>query len=351
MKKKCLIIAIFTCIISVVHGQFPDGFTGLIPDSTNWIDSLPEITISQASLNVILPNEVDNSESIYFPWQDETFSKKDLYNQGLTGSCVFASGVWYNYTYEINRKRGVPSTTSTRKYIPNALWNHENRGNPSTGASMSALAHYLMQLGAVTEYDWGNRDWQDYIRWLSGYDKYNNAMNNRISGMSSIKIGNNGENLSKLKHFINDHGEGSLTGGLLTLTIPFNGIPSTLPIQSNHYLDKVMTTLVAPGHAITVVGYCDDIKYDFNNDGLFTNDINITGDNIVDMRDWEIGGLKLVNSYGTGNGTNGFWWLPYRLLVNNSMYSFTGDESNVNTGFSGLNTEPFAIIEQLIVNT
>jgi len=61
----------------VVHGQFPDGFTGLIPDSTNWIDSLPEITISQASLDVILPNEVDNSESIYFPWKDEHFTIKN----------------------------------------------------------------------------------------------------------------------------------------------------------------------------------------------------------------------------------------------------------------------------------
>lgn len=318
--KKWLIIAIFTCIISEGYGQIQDGYTGLLLDSTDWIDSLPEITISQASLDVILPNEVDNSEDDYFPREDDNITKA-LYDQGTSGSCVFASGVWYNFTYEINRKREVPSNSSSRRYIPNAFWNHDNNGNPNTCSGMSSLADYLMQLGAVSEYDWGNRDWQDYIRWLSGYDKYLNGMHNRISGMSKIKVGYNGENLSKLKHFINDHGEGSLVGGLLTLTLPFNGLASNLPYESNHSLEIVMTTLAPPMHAITVVGYCDYIKYDFNNDGLFTNDIDITGDGIVDMRDWEIGGLKLANSYGTGNGTNGFWWLPYRLLVNQYMYS------------------------------
>jgi C1A family cysteine protease len=34
-------------------------------------------------------------------------------------------------------------------------------------------------------------------------------------------------------------------------------------------------------HAMTFVGYDDSIRYDFNNDGKCTNDIDITGDSIV----------------------------------------------------------------------
>ena len=48
---------------------------------------------------------------------------------------------------------------------------------------------------------------------------------------------------------------------------------------------------------MTIVGYDDAVKLDFNGDGQFTNDIDINGDFIVDMNDWEIGALIVVNSW------------------------------------------------------
>ncbi len=312
MRERLLLFVVLVACFKLSYGQMPYGYSGFLQDTTSWTESLPDIIINQASLQLDLPNEADNSTSIYFP--------DSLYDQGMTGSCVFASGIWYTFTYEINRLRKIASNTPESKYVPNALWNHENGGNPSNGSSVETLATYLIQRGAVSEADWGNRDWQDYIRWLSGYDTYLKCMNNKVSGLSKLKIANNGDNLDKLKHFIYDHGEGSPVGGLLTLSAPLNGDLGFLPPESNHAWEVVVTSLSAPGHAITIVGYCDDIKFDFNGDGLFTNNIDITGDGIINLRDWEIGGLRLVNSYGPNNGSEGFWWMPYRFLPDAAIY-------------------------------
>ena len=48
------------------------------------------------------------------------------------------------------------------------------------------------------------------------------------------------------------------------------------------------------GHALTVIGYDDEIGVDLNNDGEITNDIDINGDDVVDMGDWEMGALILA---------------------------------------------------------
>ncbi len=40
---------------------------------------------------------------------------------------------------------------------------------------------------------------------------------------------------------------------------------------------------------MTVVGYNDSIKYDFNEDGQYTNNIDLNDDGIIDLRDWEVG--------------------------------------------------------------
>jgi hypothetical protein len=49
---------------------------------------------------------------------------------------------------------------------------------------------------------------------------------------------------------------------------------------------------------MTYIGYDDSIRFDYNNDGRFTNDIDINGDRVVDMRDWEIGGLDRCEQLG-----------------------------------------------------
>ena len=68
---------------------------------------------------------------------------------------------------------------------------------------------------------------------------------------------------------------------------------------------------------MTFVGYNDNIKYDINEDGYFTNDEDTNGDGIIDMLDWEIGALKIANSWGgkwPTQNDSGYIYFPYRLL-------------------------------------
>jgi hypothetical protein len=56
------------------------------------------------------------------------------------------------------------------------------------------------------------------------------------------------------------------------------------------------------------------VRYDFNNDGKYTNNLDINADGQVDMRDYEIGALICVNTYGTEWGSEGRAYVPYRIL-------------------------------------
>ena len=77
----------------------------------------------------------------------------------------------------------------------------------------------------------------------------------------------------------------------------------------------------SPSHAWTICGYNDSVRYDYNNDGQYTNNIDITGDGLVDMHDWEKGGLKFANGYaGTGWCNQGFCYLMYKTLADNIGY-------------------------------
>ncbi|MFZ4549075.1 MAG: hypothetical protein ACOYN4_16620, partial [Bacteroidales bacterium] len=65
------------------------------------------------------------------------------------------------------------------------------------------------------------------------------------------------------------------------------------------------------------VGYNDSIRYDYNHDGKYTNNLDINLDGIVDVSDWEIGGFKVVNSYGNdwpSVSDSGFFYMMYHTL-------------------------------------
>ena len=66
------------------------------------------------------------------------------------------------------------------------------------------------------------------------------------------------------------------------------------------------------GHAVSVVGYNDSVRYDYNNDGKYTNS------SATDVKTWEIGAYLMVNSWGTSFGNSGKVWIPYRMLATSS---------------------------------
>jgi len=163
-----------------------------------------------------------------------------------------------------------------------------------------------------------------HIKWMTGYDKYYTALNNKpLLEYWDIPVGTP-DGLETFKHWLNDHNEGADVGGLACFTAYLAGASfDILPDESAEAGKKILTEWGPWGglghHAMTFVGYNYDIKYDYNGDGLFTNDIDINEDNIVDMRDWEVGALKIANSYGTawpyGEYADGFVYMSYKTLA------------------------------------
>ncbi|MBK7028999.1 MAG: hypothetical protein IPH45_07235 [Bacteroidales bacterium] len=70
---------------------------------------------------------------------------------------------------------------------------------------------------------------------------------------------------------------------------------------------------------MTILGYNDSIRWDYNGDGQYTNNIDLNGDGILNLKDWEIGGFKIANTYGNvGNWANqGFAWATYKSFADN----------------------------------
>ncbi len=161
---------------------------------------------------------------------------------------------------------------------------------------------------------------------MNGYDKYESGMDNRVLEYYSIDVGDT-TGLQTLKHWMNDHGDGSEAGGIAVFAAGVSG-------------NFIMRHLVFPeggpepytiverwddvvNHAMTFVGYDDTmgwdydrdghIGYDYDEDGIYTN--HGADGNLLPMKEWELGALIMVNSWGAGWGTGGKAWVPYRTLA------------------------------------
>ncbi|MHC1707378.1 MAG: T9SS type A sorting domain-containing protein [Bacteroidales bacterium] len=271
------------------------------------IKRLPELKVPQlykSAAAPLLPYAVDNSTQAFMR---PVFSQVAL-------ECGQASGVAYNFTYEMNYRRNVSGNLPQNQYPTHYVWNFSNNG-ASCGVSFLESWEIIRGAGTVNVADYGGalNTYGPNI-WLSGYDYYYNAMKNRIDEIYSINV-STAEGIQTLKHWIHDHLEGAAVGGVANFAAYATGavtLPSGTPEAG-----KCVTVNWTPNtnHQLVIVGYNDSIRYDFNGDGQFTNNIDISGDGIVDVKDWEIGGVKWVNSFGTGVGNGGYCYTMYKNLA------------------------------------
>jgi hypothetical protein len=294
----------------IVLGQqttkFPKGLQKEYQPGMDFPD-FTSLTTEHIVLKSTLPTSVDNST---LPYLRPVFSQ-----QGA--SCGQAAIVGYNFTYEINRLRDVASDTSIHLYPDHFVWNFMNAASPYYGVGVSYFHTFdlLYDAGNPNEALYGPIELDDSYYWPSGYEVYHNAMTNRIGGAASIRAGTP-EGLEVLKHWLHNHLEGDETGGVANF---YAGLAYWLQIIPDDSPEAGKPAFIRFGpeatHAMTIVGYNDSIRFDINQDGQYTNHLDITGDGIVDMRDWEFGALKAVNSYGTIWGDYGFFYLMYRTLA------------------------------------
>ncbi|MDD4599334.1 MAG: T9SS type A sorting domain-containing protein [Lentimicrobiaceae bacterium] len=274
-------------------------------------------TPTEASFNKPLPASVynNNLNINYLP---------PVYNQ-LTGenSCLQVCEIYYTLSYELNRKRNIPAGTNNNHlnmYHPLYTYNLLNGGSNS-GTYWGDGFNLVKENGCPSYSDfWDIALFNPSSRlkyWMNGASQYNAGMNNTISTIYQFEYDTSVTNLNYLKHWIADHGTGSTTGGLIIISVnALDWVESSLPNGSPHATDAVITQLGTTGsHGITLVGYDDSIwALDINQDGQYTNNVDLNNDGYINIMDFEKGAFYFINSWGTGSGTDGYYYLPYALL-------------------------------------
>ncbi len=283
------------------------GLRQLTGEDMEMLNALPALTTPLSLQNRELPDMIDNSEQAYFR---SVFSQEG-------GSCGQASGIGYNFTYEIDYIRDIHANTNENTYPTHYTWNFLNNGNG--GGSWYFDGWQIIKANGcpnIADYG-GHFAYGGPTRWMSGYDEYFNGMANRIYKIYSIDV-STAEGLNTYKQWCYDHLNGSDVGGVTCFAAGVSDVfnLTTLPFGTPEGGKSVITKWgTNVNHAMTFVGYNDSIRYDFNNDGFYTNDQDINEDGEIDMKDWEIGGVKMVNSWGLSFGDYGKSYVMYKLLA------------------------------------
>lgn len=263
-----------------------------------------------------LPPRLNNADSKYFP---EVISQHGW-------SCNQASSIGYVLTYELNALRDLDSKLWENHYAPLFPWNFLNRCNPGTGVSYFDTWEVVKAAGCPTYPDFPV--YSDTHFWMSGYEHYLNAMKNRVVHNYSIHVGSE-EGLLKLKNYLYDHANGSPVGGLANIQIASDNM--TFRQAAEDSPDPLAPIIISfgqvVGHALTIVGYDDEIGYDVNRDGQITNDIDINEDGDIDLEDWEMGAVLIANTWGKGWARDGFTYVLYRVLAHDGHEGGIWNES------------------------
>ncbi len=88
----------------------------------------PQLFLSSESREMALPAIVDNSKQPFL---------RPVYHQEESASCQQASTILYNYCYEVNRLRNLPSDTNINQYPDHFAWNFMNATEPYYGEGVS----------------------------------------------------------------------------------------------------------------------------------------------------------------------------------------------------------------------
>jgi len=284
----------------------------LTPDELFVLSNIPELQVPELYKGMsapLLPTFIDNSTQPYF--------RPITWQSGY--ECGQSAGIAFNFTYEIDRVRAVAANQNSTQYPTHFSWDFLNNANNYQGASFFDSWEIVKACGNmnVAEYG-GSQNFGGYTRWISGYDMYYNGMHNRINSVKAIRV-DNPEGLQTLKYWLFDHLEGAGVGGVANIYGQYGTPSTTLPAntpEAGKYVQAFWGG--SPSHAWTICGYNDSIRYDFNGDGQYTNSIDINNDGVVDMHDWEKGGLKFANGYaGVGWCNLGFCYTMYKNLADN----------------------------------
>jgi hypothetical protein len=240
------------------------------------------------------PAVVDNSENDAFP---------PIQDQDGTGSCGPWANAYYQYTNNTALVRGLnaKSGEDADKYRMSTRWvyNLLNGAEEDRATSAYDVAQILLNYGCATWYDCeGTTLTNETVKtWNPGAEIWENALANKA------------ETFYYMNSFIEDMKAVLLNGYVLSVSTEF-GTWQTMTSLAAPAGEVICTSVLADfnqqlsEHAMTVVGYNDNIWVDINGNGIEETE--------------EKGAFKIANSWGINYANSGFVWLSYDAV---SQYS------------------------------
>ncbi len=221
-------------------------------------------------------SSIDLSNSSYFP---------NILTQGIKGSCVYFSSIYYSYTYMANSLNKINSKILSNCYSPEWLF-IQMYGNPDLQTERQF--DFLKHNGCVKWYECEYSDKDNKSINNVSESAMMNALTTKIDTWGTVinnfyttpitSVNGNTE-LMALKNYL-------INGIPLHINVSFK---FNEKIGSNNEIFAIREYCIPnenTGHAMTVVGYDDTIWCDVN------------GNNKCDAG--EKGAFKVANSHGTG---------------------------------------------------
>ena len=251
---------------------------------------------------MVFAESVDLSKSVYFP------PIQNASTDTIT-SIAFAAA-YYQYTYEVNRMKGIASNSSSRYYSPAWVKNYIDNIQPNY--KMDIAYDRLESKGCLS---WAEMPFTGNSARSQDEKAMMRALSTRIANYHSISVvgaeSSSDIRLEMAKLLVKDN-------KVLAVQIPSDGDLKNVSFGTAQNGEKIiyrvgkteeMKDQAMESQAMVVVGYDDDIAIDVNHDGRIQNA--------------ERGAFKLAAAKGTSWGNKGYIWVLYDAL--NKESNITGD--------------------------
>jgi len=247
-----------------------------------------------------IPRSVDNSLLPCFP---------PVRDQGQLGSCASFSSVYYMGTHMLGLARGYDNrdtTDNSKKLSPKWVYNFVN-GGLNQGSFFDTVFDVMLKNGVASWSDFpyvgSSYPQKNYREWSTAAEIWRRAIGSRFEKQGEVDGLDTEQGLYNLKSL--------LTNGYVCVFATnirgwqFDKVgddPSTAVDDAfkGQEICSIVKKNGTVGHAMTVVGYNDDIWVDLNKNGR------------VDLG--EKGAFKIVNSWGGNWKNKGFAWISYDAL-------------------------------------